>query len=252
MKSIDKSKSAGNTLTASDLAPFVLISIFHLYAEWHGLTSWQHFTKPLLMPALAWIVWQHRKSVSRPLKPLLVAALFFSWLGDSLLMYQNLKQIYFIAGLIAFLIAHVCYTVLFLALQHKSNLSLWCKGLLTFCGLLLVGYGWSIFRLLIPGLESMKIPVAVYATIITIMCLSAISRYSRTNFSSFILTLVGALLFLLSDTLLAVNKFHHSIEYAGLWIMLTYLTAQLLLVNGIMIHTNTSISSHMKPDDQTD
>jgi uncharacterized membrane protein YhhN len=53
---------------------------------------------------------------------------------------------------------------------------------------------------------------------------------------------IGALLFALSDSILAINKFHTSIHFAGVLIMLTYGLAQLFLVKGIVQNSNTELA----------
>lgn len=232
----NKPKVSDQLMRNSMLWPFLIIATLHCFVEWRGWIAWQHVTKPLLMPALAWVVWQHRILLNRQILTGLLVALLLSWLGDSMLMYQDRKPTYFMLGLVSFLLAHLSYIYLFLRLKaHKriySNRTVW-KLIL---GLLLVAFGVTMFLLLRPGLGTLTIPVAIYSTAITTMSITALLRYGYTNSLSFRQILIGAMLFVLSDSILATNKFYEAIPQSGLLIMLTYLGAQCLIVCGSINH----------------
>jgi uncharacterized membrane protein YhhN len=68
------------------------------------------------------------------------------------------------------------------------------------------------------------------------MALTALFRYGRTNSKSFLLIFIGAVLFMVSDSVLAINKFHNAFSAAGALIMLTYCLAQFLIVEGALVH----------------
>ena len=79
-------------------------------------------------------------------------------------------------------------------------------------------------------------PVALYGVTIVVMVMTALFRYGRTIPNSFWLVFGGAALFMLSDSILAINKFLTPVSYASFWIMLTYMSAQLMIVVGISRH----------------
>ena len=99
---------------------------------------------------------------------------------------------------------------------------------------ILVGTGFVV--VLYPSLGGLRIPVMLYALVLTLMVVSAIFRMELTNRKSFGLVLTGALLFMTSDLLLAINKFFSPIAHASLLIMCTYCVAQVLIVQGILAH----------------
>jgi len=82
----------------------------------------------------------------------------------------------------------------------------------------------------------MKIPVLLYAILLTTMVLVSIFRDGKTTSQSFWLVFIGALLFMISDSLIAINKFINPLPWSGVQIMLTYLTAQALIVHGLIAH----------------
>ena len=93
-------------------------------------------------------------------------------------------------------------------------------------------YGIIYFILIKESLGVMLIPVAVYCAVITLMGITAVGRLGRTNRSSFNLVFLGALLFIMSDSVIGLNRFAGPVEHAGPIVMSTYLLAQYLLVKG--------------------
>jgi uncharacterized membrane protein YhhN len=96
--------------------------------------------------------------------------------------------------------------------------------------------GSGLVVVLYPKLGDLKIPVIVYAFVLTLMVLQSIFRLERTNTKSFWLVFLGATSFMLSDSLLAINKFYQTISFAGVWVMLTYIAAIYLIVSGVIAH----------------
>jgi uncharacterized membrane protein YhhN len=62
----------------------------------------------------------------------------------------------------------------------------------------------------------------------------ALNRKDRVNLSSFRLVFLGSVFFVLSDSMIALNKFSMDIPLAGFWIMITYITAQYLIMRGLV------------------
>jgi uncharacterized membrane protein YhhN len=80
------------------------------------------------------------------------------------------------------------------------------------------------------------VPVMLYALVLTLMVLNALFRFKRTGAASFAMVFGGAILFMISDSVLAVNKFLEPVSHSGIWIMSTYISAQFLIVEGILQH----------------
>jgi uncharacterized membrane protein YhhN len=191
-----------------------------------------HLCKPLLMVTLC----GHYLMKARWKSMLVVVALAFSFVGDSILMYQAKNPLYFILGLAAFLLAHICY--IFAYRQHRAtnrgdNLQNIQKARMAF-PVVLAGTGLVV--VLQPALGNLMWPVTVYAGVLVIMVLTAIFRFQLTSEKSFWLVLIGALLFMLSDSLLAVDKFLHQLDNAPIWIMTTYIAGQWLIIEGLISH----------------
>jgi uncharacterized membrane protein YhhN len=107
--------------------------------------------------------------------------------------------------------------------------------------LVVVVYYSGLIYLLFNDLHEMKIPVLAYGIVISVMFLLALHMLFIKNKEAGKLMMLGALLFIASDSILAVNKFYEPFEYAGIAIMLTYGVAQLLITLGAVRYiTSTS------------
>ena len=217
------------TYSILSLVLFIVLSGLDLFAIWKGMEGVHEIVKPLLLLVLL-VYFLKSKSVRTFSTTIMVLALIFSWAGDVFLLFENEASSMFLFGLVSFLIAHICYIVVFQRLSEKtrpSPLRFPLAALLViFCSLLVF--------LLWPGLGNMEIPVILYASVITVMGISAVFRQGPGSG----LVLVGALFFVASDSILAYNKFFAVVEFGGLYTMSTYLVAQLLIVQGILNFLN--------------
>ncbi len=204
------------------LALLINIIAICLKDEWLERAS-----KPLLMILLIIYFLSATKGLSSGLKKWIVAALFFSWLGDVLLMFQESDSIFFLLGLSSFLIAHIFYIGFFHHVKSKEGIKSrwWLPPVITV-------YYAVLMAILFPHLGDMKIPVAVYGFVISFMLLLALHMLFMQNKRAGRWMMTGSLLFVASDSVLAMNKFYQSFEPAGVIIMLTYGLAQLFLTEG--------------------
>ena len=156
-----------------------------------------------------------------------MAALVFSWAGDVFLISSD----WFIAGLVSFLIAHVFYIIAYQKTGAASG-ELKPLDIIKF-----VLYGVVLIWFIYPGLDDLLVPVLVYALVLLGMGVWAHKRRGATSAGSFNLVATGAILFVLSDGLIAVNKFAYEIPAERILIMSIYMTAQYLIVQGLIQHT---------------
>ena len=187
--------------------------------------------KPAIVLALMGYYWLEARERSSTF----LRALFFCWLGDCLLMFTGLGELYFILGLIAFLIGHLFYIFCFrqMVWDHESQV-LPTQKVRYVLPILLAGTG--LISVLYPMLGSMKIPVMVYSVVIMLMASYSLFRLGRTTRPSFTWVFIGALLFMVSDSMLAINKFYSSFYLASVGIMVTYISAQYMIVKGVLLH----------------
>jgi uncharacterized membrane protein YhhN len=168
-----------------------------------------------------------------PKRWLVILAFFFSWAGDLLLMFGSKSEIFFFAGVGGFFLSQVTYIQAFRKFSltgEKGRISRNPWWILPFL-IYLVG----IYVYLYPHLEGiMKPVVALYAISLIGMSAAAFNRQGRMDDRSFLVLFCGALFFVISDSLLAINKFAVQIPYSGFWVMLTYMLAQYLIMIGLL------------------
>jgi uncharacterized membrane protein YhhN len=164
-------------------------------------------------------------------------ALFFSWLGDIALEIDYNKDLMFMLGLAFFLLGHVFYFTAFILNPGRG----YTAGRLIVMILPVIAYGALLITILYNDLGDMRVPVVIYAIVILAMLSAAIARAGKTGVASFWLVLAGAALFVLSDSLLAVNKFSYAIPAASVLIMSTYVIGQFLIVVGFLRQTGNRL-----------
>lgn len=210
---------------------FTIVFLLLVLADTMGvllaLTPLHYIIKPLLMPSLMLVLWLN--DADKKGKGLLLAGLFFSWMGDVFLLFETVNKLFFIAGLISFLLTHVCYITYFLSVRSSSPSLIIKQPLLALAVPL---YGFALVWILYPSLGALKMPVIIYAIIICTMLFCSLHIYLKVNTPSNRLFVGGAALFVISDSLLAVNKFYRSLPLAPTLIMLTYCAAQFYIVAG--------------------
>ncbi|KAA1425356.1 lysoplasmalogenase [Mumia zhuanghuii] len=204
---------------------FVALSVVHIALVGLDAGLAASITKALLMPALA--LWVVRQGGPR----LLVAALFFSWVGDVALEIDGL----FILGMAGFGAAHVCFVTWFV--RHGALEGLrrrwWAvvAGFVAWAGTIAVLWGP-----LGEEAPELQVPILAYSLLLTATAITA--------FGVSIMAGIGGALFLLSDTLIAMDIADVARPEPGdVWVMVTYLVAELLLALGI-VRRNRSEAIH--------
>ena len=213
---------------------FLVAAAVHVLAIGFQVETLRFYTKPLLIPLLALTVYFSVHPGKE--RSIFLAALIFSFFGDVLLMFEHINSLYFIFGLVSFLLAHVLYIIFFAGIKKPGQAFRW-KPLVI---LLILGYGLSLLILLWPRLNELKIPVALYALVICCMLISSLIIQHLVNNSAAAFFLSGALFFVTSDSILAYNKFYEPFSAAPVLIMLTYCAAQYLLSKGFVSYKLSS------------
>ncbi len=211
---------------------FILMSTADLTAVSLNIGWLEIFAKPLIVPSLM----GYYLSYASPHSMIFILALVCCSLGDTLLLFESGGNGAMVYGISAFLMAQGLFIFSYRRYSFKKNtteLGHTYKMRIAF-PIILSGTGLCV--ILYPSLGPLKIPVMIYALLLTGMVVSAVFRLGLTNSKSFWLVLSGALLFMLSDSVLAVNKFFTPLDHASFWIMLPYCSAQFLIVEGILQH----------------
>ncbi len=208
--------------------PFLLISLLHIFGEVIDSRTIRHISKPFLIPLLALFYFNSAPSVS----PLLVAALAGGWLGDLFLMVPDRgeQKTWFKLGLVFFLLGHIFYVGAFFMKGRLSGLPL--IGVVLAAGFLL--FGLIVFLKMKDFMGKLFIPVTLYISVIALMGASTTLCFSTQATRAVTLAVSGALIFMISDTMNAWNRFVEEIPHERVLTMTTYLAGQFLLILGFV------------------
>lgn len=202
---------------------FVLVALLDILAIINDNVFWQTISKPLIIPFLT--AYYLSKSTSR--NNWYVAALFFSFLGDVLLMDKNNLFLY---GIASFLMTQLLYIYIFSKGLINSSKPFIIQALTPFLIFFVV-----LISILGPRLENFLIPVIIYGFAISLFGSVSLLKYLVTPNNAGQKLLVGAVLFIISDSMIALNKFHEPQSYYPVAIMLTYIIAQYLIAAHMLL-----------------
>ncbi len=193
-----------------------------------GLQHWHLVFKPLAMAcAMLAVALNMQRHGGQRDRWLLLAALAASLAGDVFLMLPGL----FIPGLAAFLLAHVCYIALF----KQGSRWFALRSALAFALLLGVAMYAFLWQGGLPA--ALRLPVAAYVLVIALMAAQAWGRWHETpraDRPAALLVALGSCSFMLSDSLLAINRFVQPLPWSQLGVLSSYYVAQVLIVVGML------------------
>lgn len=208
---------------------FSIVFALEIFALITENTALRFITKPLvvisLIACMAFLNQFYGKFRKR-----ILAGLIFALFGDVFLLFDSKEPLYFMLGLTSFLVCHIFYIMAF-NLDMKSAPALKNKYFLPVSIVLAIFCG-GFFLYLRPSLGDLQVPVLFYCFVLTLMVMLSFGRWGKVESYGARFITLGALLFLLSDSLLAYNKFVTPIPNGGVAVMATYMLAQYLIVLG--------------------
>lgn len=213
---------------------FTILFVLSVIGVFTGIlfhVKWlDYLCKPLIMISIGGYFLINSKNIDKKVVLFAMFAFLFSLFGDSFLMFPE----FFIPGLASFLVAQIFYIFLF---HHSFRMS-GGKPYLRFSYFWLLGYfiyGLSIYLILFENLDFvLRIAVFLYMLALLGMSAMALNRYRTVSYASFNLVFYGSVLFVISDTLIALDKFLTPIPNDRIFVMSTYIAAQYLIMSGIL------------------
>lgn len=193
-----------------------------ILAKYRNSKQQEYIFKPLTMVFIIPIAVLVDDPVSSTYQVLIVIGLCVSLVGDVFLMLPTDRLL---QGLASFLIAHIVYITAF-TLEGNGVTPLWTIIPFILYGAIILWWLWA-------DLGSMKAPVLIYVGAILIMAWQANNRWLETRDTESLLALIGAYLFVMSDSVLAVERFRGSFRSAPFWVLSTYFAAQWLIALSI-------------------
>jgi uncharacterized membrane protein YhhN len=215
---------------------YTICAFIESFGELLNLSNQIHFfTKPALMITLIMYFLSVTKSTNFKNKTLFISAMIFALLGDTFLMFQAQNPLFFMLGLGSFLLMQIGYSIYF---NREINFRKSFLQQKSYWIIPVIIYAIILYKIVSEDVGAMKGAILAYTICIATMMLSAINRFWQVEQSSFRWVFFGALFFMISDSILAFNKFTDPIPNAGFWIMSTYCLAQYLIVRGVVLKFN--------------
>ncbi|NOX16772.1 MAG: lysoplasmalogenase [Chlorobi bacterium] len=201
---------------------YIILSAIAVYAAQTGAAVLYKITKGI--PVFSLLLFLLIFDFNSDYRFFIMAALFFSLAGDLFLLSEKR----FLYGVAAFLVSHVFY---FIAFLNETENFIFLSAVPIF---LLTG---SYFLIIKKSLKSkMVIPIAVYVTVISLMLWSAANLFFTSGNDNSPIIFLAAILFTISDSVLAWNKFVKKFKFAQLIILPTYYAAQLLFAVSVVLN----------------
>ncbi len=197
------------------LSIFVLVSLLDIIGILFNLPILVQLFKPFILLSLITL---YALSVSVRNK-MYILALIFSFLGDVFLMFEG--ALFFIFGLVSFLIAHLFFIKIVIQRLQKSSFFAIIFSVIPFLILFL-----CLILFLKNYLNELLIPVIIYGFTISTFGVVSLLDFINTKSKKSLFMLIGAVFFISSDSILAINKFYHATVVFNVIIMLTYIVAQ--------------------------
>ena len=213
---------------------FLVILVGDISGELLQIKWMDYSFKPFILIWIGVYFFVQAKNMDKKVVQLALFAFGFSWLGDIFLMFSDNGFIFFILGLSAFLVAQIFFIFLFLRTINLSGKKPFLKKKPYFL-LAYIAYGLIVYTILFDQLDMvLRIAVFIYMLALLGMSSMALNRYGNGHPVSFSYIFIGSILFVVSDTIIALNKFLIVLPYEGVLIMITYITAQYLIMRGLL------------------
>ncbi len=231
---------------------FIAVALLDITFIATSLTAYRYFTKPLLLPILLVSVLVASRGKKHPVsKFYLVIAYVAGGAGDFLLLRGDQQESYFLYGVVFFAIMQLFFVLYFFRMQSIFK----SPAIINFfVAIMLAALAVAFVALMYNYLGNLKYAVSVYSGLIMLMFFAAINvvhsnKASKLASRSFI---PGAGFLVLSDVILAVNKFYIQEDIFDVSIMATYSLGQLFFALGFMKHLKSSGGKHRRRSGSSD
>lgn len=203
---------------------YIVFAAIHLILVLFQYETAVYYSRFFLVPVLM-LAYFKSTALKSVVHKLVFAGLFCGALGDAALVQDD--ESLFIAGLGCFLIGHLFYIAAF-----QTEIKRTCteeKSVVVFLYMLIL---IGVLLFLFPYLGEMKLPVIIYSAVLMLMSCMAFMRWDKSEKRSSLWIFSGSIAFVISDFMIASDKFYQPFDSSQLLILLTYLFAQFGIAYG--------------------
>ena len=209
---------------------FVIIAVVHLTGQLVSNEWIIWMTRPLLMPSL---LWWFLSQISKPFSfahKRMIAALLLASAGDIFALLAKFNDWFFFADILCYLFMQLMYVLIFLSIVRFQDVS---KVYISIAILIFIVYGIIFLNYLLPHSGWLTLPILIYASAVTLTIISSAITITYFPRPLFIMLMTGTIIYLISDTIIATNKFITPVYLSGFWGLLAYIVAQALITKVI-------------------
>ena len=199
----------------------------HIWADYKNKLRLTYLFKPLTLLLMLLVVSCYVPNAPANYLSWIFLGLLFSMFGDIFLMLEKEK---FILGLSSFFLAHFFYIVAFTNFIDLQNIHWWLVILLLVATIVI----WFYLK---ESTGRLLIPVSFYMGVIVLMSLAAGHWFLQSSGDLRLpatLAFIGALIFMCSDTSLAINRFKKKYPCGQFVTLSTYYLAQIFFVLSVL------------------
>ncbi len=202
---------------------FLIVSMANFYSVYFDNFLVEMISKPLIVTFLAILY-----LINNSNKPSFwfLSALLFSFLGDVLLLFNDS---YFVYGLASFLLSHIFYTIVTVKKIKTYSIKNVVASSIPYVLFLII-----LLYLIYENLHDFLVPVIIYGVMISVFGVTTLVNFIQNKTTENGWLFLGATIFIISDSLIALNKFYETKHIYGILIMITYVVAQYLICKSII------------------
>jgi uncharacterized membrane protein YhhN len=196
----------------------IVTGILHIRAEYADARERIYQLKPLTMVLIIVVAMLSAAPIATFYKAAIIFGLILALIGDIFLMLPGRN---IVLGMMTFVWTHILYLYAFGSVTAWRIPSIW--------GVLLLVYGYVMYRLLNPYLRELQIPVYIYGGVMLLMVWQALEMFVQVGEWWALSALLGSLFFMASDSALAINEFRKPFRHSPAVVLGLYYLGQLLI-----------------------
>ncbi len=206
----------------------IIVLLDVMFTNVDGWEKYRMFSKPSVIGSLMALVFANIPNIDLKTQRLLFLLLGLLLLGDIFFLTFD-SEVFFLLGFLCFFSANIVYILLFH--EHVD----YQFGRVVVFSMFVLIYAFFLMRTIVDGLGGYFYPLVIFMVAAFNMMQASFFRWKQVNSRSYYMVFIGAVLFLLSESIVAVEKFADPIPFTDYLIMPTYAIGHLLMVKGILI-----------------
>ncbi|NER17714.1 lysoplasmalogenase [Spongiivirga citrea] len=214
----------------------IILSTDVIFTNFENPLPYRFFSKPCVIGSLLVFFFLKSKSFSKVDRYPILLALFFMLLGDIALIYID-NFFAFTAGFTLFMAANIMYLIAF-----YSKVTYNTQAIIPYWAVV-IGVCISILLIIYDGVGIFLIPVLIFMVIAFYMVQTTYIRYGTTSKRSYYLVFIGAVLFIISECIIAFRVFYVSVPFERTLVMLTYGLGNFFIINGLLFDNSRQLFS---------